>query len=447
MTQGSRSRRGVMALLTSRRLAVGLICAVTAALVVAVLDQPWVLTSVPFLGLVAVLAVSTGACAWERTRAALRVARVPGADAMLKRLAAPSAIRVPLPLDVEAEAAMAEVARRLRGRRMAVSERDGLVGARKGRAGLIGSPLFHWALALLLVTFAAGALLRSEGRIPLPMGEPRTLEPANYQVFKAGRLNASRSGLVLQADDLTLSYLVDGIDAGPTPAVTLSDGSGVLASGLVYPNHPLRWRTMMVHVVDHGLAPKLALEAADGALRGEVSGFSDFDPKSASGTTPSEFELTDRAGVARYSAHVEVLADKVTSPETGLVGVQPRMPTTPTVLIRVIALSGSGEATQTRLAVGEILRLRDGSGVRLVGVDYFARVSVVDDPSVHVIYALLGLSLVGLSLALLLPYRVVWVGVSGTGAHRELAAVVRHQRGAMGFKAAVERLLEEIAAR
>jgi cytochrome c biogenesis protein ResB len=68
----------------------------------------------------------------------------------------------------------------------------------------------------------------------------------------------------------------------------------------------------------------------------------------------------------------------------------------------------------------------------------YARLSVVDDWSVYVMYALLGIAIAGLSVAILVPRRTAWVLLEQTDDGVALRLLTVHERRDPNFEVIAE---------
>jgi cytochrome c biogenesis protein len=389
-----------------------------------------------FLVAMALLFLSTSACAWERVRSSARMlARRQGlADAEVKRLTAHPQVRVAAPgLD---EAAAAEAVRAaLRGLRLDVRKGKRAVEAIGGRWGLAGSPIFHISLAGLFLVIGLGQMTRAEGLVGVPVGYPVADVKESYGRYEAGPwYPGGASGLVFGTSEFQLETVIDGVDRGPSAVVTLTRGGLTVASQRVYPNNPLRLGTLMIHQNEYGLSAPIEIEDAAGKVLASAQPVVDFDPKQPSGTTIAELRMTTAEG-GDHVVEVTVLADGDADSISRTVPKEKRA--------RVKVTSIGAATIDETLDAGQSLTLPDGKVVRLRDVVYYARLSVVDDWSVYPIYALFVLAGVGLSLAVFVPYRAVRVllveGEGGLAVH----VVTKHARRDPLFAESVEEALRE----
>ncbi|MDA3937121.1 MAG: cytochrome c biogenesis protein ResB [Actinomycetota bacterium] len=366
-----------------------------------------------FLLLLTFLTTSTLLCAWERTGAVQRMlqrtnaATVPR-DTVIEH--AHVSVEVYPALDVgAAEEAVRSAIRRMRLR---VSSADGVIEGGKARWSAVGSPIFHWALALLIIVISLGQLTRAEGLMGVPEGDILPDVAESYGALDTGPWFSGLSEYGIGISEFKRSFNDGTVDRGASPVVTLWEGETELVSQRVYPNQPLRYGDMMIHMNNWGYAPEVGFTTAGGDDRGSLKLIVDVEegiPRS----TSSGFEVTS-------SADGEVLVFEATliSREGG-----------PEMEVTALASDGSrGESAQ--LGLGEVLTLPSGDRIEYRALDYYARLSVVHDWSITPIYTLFIIGLIGVSVAVLDPYRRVAVVVSGRpDAHDILDAHVLIRRG------------------
>lgn len=394
-------------------------------------------TSPLFLAMAAALALSTAVCAWERSVRAVRVWRDRGrvSDRVRARLESKPDIEVAssLPASVLADVAAGALTRLgLRVRRgpvLSYAERDAW--------GLVGSPLFHWSMVALVLVVALGQLTRWEGLMGVPQTGPVVEAQTTYRQLDEGPLALPHTGWELSLAAVQERMRLRGVEYGFTPTIAVSDGRRVLARQAVYPNNPLRYGPLLIHLSDHGLAVHVEVVGPDGGSWGVTDQLVDFSDETSSGTLPSAFLVNDMSGQKLADASVWVEARDRR-------GVLPRLkPPGEVIVVNVVRRDGSAETT--RLAQGESTEL--GAGYRLFVRDfgYYARLSVVRDWSVGWLYALLGIMTIGVTVALMQPFRCVWFMVREEGDGCVLRANVMHYRRDPLFNESIEAALVQVA--
>lgn len=365
--------------------------------VVALLGLHQAFSSPIFIAMVLLLTASTIVCAWRRTKVAIRRHRLlrdmSAEDA--RTLVGRPTFSVMVASD-ESDEPFSRVSEALRTMGLRTRDSDGMVIAASRTWSVYASPVFHWALVGFILVMFVVQLTRAEGLMGVPVRASKPLVAESFGVLDQGAFHRfDQSPHLIRVDKLDLKYVIDGIDRGPAPTVSVlrPDGS-VTASQVVYPNNPMRYGPLMIHTSETGLAPRFAVVSKDGVETSRANFIVDYDAQSPSGTTAAEFTITPTdPGEAQVLASVTVPLRK-----------QPGVQTRPGVPRATVVLRAQGQestiASQT-LYVGDEVKLPDGSALRLLGVGYYARLSVVDDPSIPLVYALLIIALVAVSVSIL----------------------------------------------
>jgi cytochrome c biogenesis protein ResB len=292
-----------------------------------------------------------------------------------------------------------------------VSERKGLVVAASRPWTVLASPVFHWAILLLILVILGGRLNRFEGIMGVPVGDSRPLAAGSFGFVDAGGLHSFPSSPnLIRVDRLDLSYPVDGIDRGPAPTVSVvrPDGS-VAASHVVYPNNPLRYGSLIIHPGETGLSPGFAIVSREGSEGARTDLLVDFVGVSPSGTSSAQFTLT-------APSPADSIVGTVTVPLAKRDGAfVETVPNPAKATFTLGPLAGGAPIAEQTLSAGEELKLPDGSSLRFLGLRHYARLGVVDDPSIPLMYAFLLLALVGLSVSILGAQSLAVVAVRKSG--------------------------------
>lgn len=360
-----------------------------------------------FVVMMLLLAASTMVCAWRRTKVAIHRSRLLRdiSDDEARQLAARPTFSVDVDsADAEDSStdASAAVAGAFRGMGLRVGKQDDMVVAVSRPWSVLASPVFHWALfALILVLFVV-QMTRVEGLIGVPVGDSRPLAEESYGLLEQGALyRFEESPLAIRVDKINREYIIDGIDRGPAPAVSIvrPDGS-VAASQVVYPNSPMRFGSLIIHPGEIGLSPGFALVSKDGVQGERVNLIIDVDETTPSGSTSAEFTL-GAASPAGSSAQPAILGEVTIPLKQARAGGESSSSAGPGATF-VLRLEGADSVFADKtLFDGDEIELPDGSKLRMLGVANYARLSVVDDPSVPLVYALLVVALVTVSVSIL----------------------------------------------
>ncbi|MGI5402152.1 cytochrome c biogenesis protein ResB [Streptomyces sp. CA-135486] len=194
--------------------------------------------------------------------------RPPGAPGRLTRLPAYTTWRTEAEPEQVREAALAM----LKKRRFRAHTVGDAVAAEKGYLREAGNLLFHIALIVMLVAFAAGQLLKSEGGKLIVEGEGFSNTLILYDDFRSGSLY-STDDLVpfsFKLDKFTGTYQKDGPQRG-TPRtfeadVTYSRADGPDKKSVIQVNKPLVIDGTKIFLLSHGYAPVVTVRDGKGKV-------------------------------------------------------------------------------------------------------------------------------------------------------------------------------------
>ena len=206
----------------------------------------------------------------------------------------------------------------------------------------------------------------------------------------------------IRVDAFEADFRTGGIDRGPTPTVSLLDGAGqVVVTQRVYPNATLKSGSLTIYPADYGLAASLTLLNASGVETGHSVQLVDFSQEAAGGTVPhGTLNVRDSAGNVLLSVSVTVPLDRTGA---GFVKAVPAEPAA-----RVAVASPDGTRVLNRVVrEGEVVSLPTGDSLRLDGIGYYARLSLVDDGSIPFLYAGLAIAMIGLTLVVTVRQQIV----------------------------------------
>ncbi|MEU2562847.1 cytochrome c biogenesis protein ResB [Streptomyces longispororuber] len=195
--------------------------------------------------------------------------RPPAAPKRLTRLPAYTTWRTDATPEQVDEAALALLKRRrFRSHRV-----GGAVSAEKGYLREAGNLIFHVALIVMLIAFAAGQLFKSEGGKLIMEGDGFSNTLTQYDDFKSGNLFdiADLEPFSFRLDRFEGSYEVTGPQRGTARTfkahVTYSEGAdGPEKKKVVEVNKPLEINGTKVYLVGHGYAPKVTVRDGRGKV-------------------------------------------------------------------------------------------------------------------------------------------------------------------------------------
>lgn len=392
-------------------------------------------TAPVFLACVFLLALSTAACAWRRTKAALRRARTLrgafGADKT--SVVGRHNLQIMCDPDLDDSQILTIAAETLARLGLKTKRRDDLLSTVSSPWSVWGSPVFHWALFALMVVVLVGNLLRSDGIIAVTVGQTRADAKASYAVLRTGPLhdwnNVKRS---FRVDAFDPDYSIGGIDRGPVPTVSVLDGSGnAVKTQRVYPNMMLHAGSVAINAPAYGLSATIALVGMDGSEIGRSTQLIDFSQTATGGTVPvGGLGITESSG-----GQLKIL---VTVPLEGTPGhFIERIPTSPSA--RVVVTSADGASLVDRLVKpSEDVTLPGGGAVRLVDVGWYARLSIVDDPTTPLVYATMIMAILGLATVVFARQQLVLATVIEDSESRRFVMDLRLWRNASTTRGEIE---------
>lgn len=362
-------------------------------------------TSFLFLGCVSLLGISTAICAWRRTKGALSRSR-----------ALRSALRTDGPsladshdLEIACDPALSEsevlsmASDALGIRGIKTKRRGDVLTAVSPVWSVWGSTVFHWALVTLIAVILVGQLVRSEGSMAVAVGETKADEPASYVSVQAGPwYDWGRAARSIRVDSFDPDYRIGGIDRGAVPTVSILDGAGeVIVTQLVYPNMMLHSGSLAINAPACGLSVWFATLDASGKETGRIIQHVDFSQAAAGGTVPVRaLTRKDAAGNVTMRLRVTVPLDRVKG------GYGEWVPKKPTARVLVTSAQGKQMLDRT-VRSGEDVVVPGGGTFRLLGVGWYSRLSIVDDPTIPLIYAMMIIAMLGLTMTLVFRQQIV----------------------------------------
>jgi cytochrome c biogenesis protein len=194
--------------------------------------------------------------------------RPPGAPGRLTRLPAYTTWRTEAEPDQVREAALVM----LNKRRFRAHTVGDAVAAEKGYLREAGNLVFHIALIVMLVAFAAGQLFKSEGGKLIVEGDGFSNTLTQYDDFKSGSLFSTDdlAPFTFILNDFTGTYEKNGPQRG-TPrtfeaGVTWSRGGGPDRSSVIEVNKPLVIDGTKIYLLSHGYAPVVTVRDGKGKV-------------------------------------------------------------------------------------------------------------------------------------------------------------------------------------
>lgn len=349
-----------------------------------------------FLVAVAILALSTVLCSWQRTRVALKRSRALRAATHPDTLPTLTDhdLLIDYPKGMDAPRAFSAAEQALRGLGIKMRRTDDTLVMASSPLAPWGSPVFHWALVGFMAFVLLGSLVRGDGLIGLAVGQVKPNAPASYGRFTAGPWHSwDDDGLSFRLDDFEPRFTAGGIDRGPVPTLSVLDAEGnVLKTQRVYPNKMLHIGALKVSAPAFGLSVNLTLLDEAGTEVGRAAQLLDFEQSAPDGTVPLEpLAITDDAGNTTALVHATV---PLIAEDGRFVEWLPK-----DAAARIVAESVDGQALVDELVdQGEAIALPGGFQLGVVDVGWYSRLSIVDDWTVPFVYGWMILGAIALSV-------------------------------------------------
>lgn len=365
-----------------------------------------------FLLGVVLLALSTALCAWQRTKVAIFRSRLLRSAASIdaRSLEASHDLDIPCASSLTEAEVVSIAAESLRGLGIRTRDRGDAITAASPVWTAWGSPVFHWALLVLIAFIAVGGLARSSGLMGLAVGQTKADQPGSYgsgavtsgPLYDWGSVHRS-----IRVDAFDVSFRSGGIGRGASPTVSVLDGAGnVVKTQRVYPNNTLKLGSLTVYPSDYGLSATVAARDSAGVETTRSTVLIDFSGKAEGGTAPA-VSLALGSGAQALTVLVSVPLD---STQGGLLA---RLPDDRRA--RVVVNSAAGlPLLDTVISPGSEVPLPTGGMLRLESLGYYARLQLVDDPATPILYAGLVVAMIGLSIATLARQQIVSAAVVET---------------------------------
>ncbi|KAA0918866.1 cytochrome c biogenesis protein ResB [Dietzia sp. ANT_WB102] len=353
------------------------------------------------------------------------------------------------------EQAADQIRRELKGR-VRRNDGDGRVpgtiefSSERGYSREVGNIVFHFGLLALLIMFAAGKFVYSEGMRVIIANEDSpafcNTTPSAYDSFRAGLLidGTDLEQFCLKVEDFRADYLPNGQAKMFTSNVRYSGEVTTTDPDTWEPyemrvNHPLRVGSTRVYLQGHGFAPTFTVTFPNGETRTDTqhwqptdlqtflsSGIMRFDPPA--GLYPDLVERrTQQIAIQGLFAPTAQFDGKLLSSRfprmddpavaidvyRGDAGLDTGRPQSIFSLEPDLIESGALEReARVNLKPGESTTLPDGTTVRFDGADEFINIQISDDPTQIWVGVSAAVMMAGLVLSLMVRRRRIWARVS-----------------------------------
>ncbi|SDR10926.1 cytochrome c biogenesis protein ResB [Actinopolyspora saharensis] len=355
-------------------------------------------------------------------------------------------------VDRSAEEMTAVVRRRLRRwRTEEATEADGsrTISAERGYLREAGNLVFHFALVGLLITVAGGQLMRYEGQVVVQADGSSFCNSGtyNYDSFQAGPTvdGTSLSEFCLRVKDFDVRYLASGQPNNFHADIEYQSGEA-LETGNWKPHHlevnnPLRTAGDRVYLTGNGYTPVFTVTFPDGQQRTKKTQWKPVNTGTMLSQGATKFDRPDMPDEQRR--HQNQLAIRgLFAPTAQLNGkvLSSSFPALNDPMVAVDVLKGklgfaTGESQsifnvnqelidsgqlervdRQNLAVGDSVRLEDGTTIRFDGVQRWVNLQVSHNPFQQYVLVFALTVVVGLGASLSIKRRRIWVRITPAGA-------------------------------
>ncbi len=349
------------------------------------------------------LAVATALCAWQRTRVALARMQTLKEAAIADEASVSAVHDLEIVCDpgLSATDVISRTADTLEHLGIRTKRRGDVLVAVSRRWAVWGSPVFHWGLVLLILAIFVGGLQRSEGLMGVAVGETKPDAPASYGTLRTGPLHDwGRVHRSIRVDAFDTDFRSGNLDRGPTPTVSVLDAGGrVIKKQPVYPNSPLQSGSLTIHPSEFGFAATLSVMNASGVEFGRATQLIDISQTATEGTVPvGALTVSNEAGTGQLSVFATVPMDRVNG--------QLALPQERVARVSVRASDGRPVLDRV-MRPGEEMALPAGDTLRLDSIGFYARLNIVDDPTIPLLYAALAVAMMGLTLTVVARQQIV----------------------------------------
>ncbi len=348
------------------------------------------------------------------------------------------------------------------------------VSAEKGYSREAGNLVFHVCLLIALVLVAVGKLYSYQGSIVAVEGTGFCNRPISYDTFHSGRLvdnGALADFCIDNLDSFTASYRPDGTAQQFRAEVTYSTGlDGAPRHDAITVNHPLRTKGDRVYLINHGFAPTVTVSRPGKAPITDTEAFLPEDElytsEGAFSYPGADSQPGSDLGLSAVFAPTPLIHDGIVSSiapvaqnpvlavlaYTGTLNPNGQPQSVYSLNAQAIASGKLKQVAAQNLAVGQTMKLPDGTTVRFDGYRQWASLQVSHDPT-QLLLLLAAVSMVlGLLGSLAVRRRRLWLRITpdpedaeGIGSAGSLIAVGGLARSDSGnFAAEFSALLERL---
>jgi cytochrome c biogenesis protein len=348
----------------------------------------------------------------------------------------------------EPDQALAQAKTRLKGWRVEERDEDDGVKSLSAERGYLretGNLVFHFAMLGLIVFFALGKLFSYDGQVIVQANGSQFCNSGiyAYDSFNPGlRVDGTQlDPFCVRIDDFHSRYTPSGDPVSYESQIDYQSGED-LDTGTWRPYHlevnePLRTAGDRVYLLGNGFSPRFTVTYPNGESRTQAIQWRTVDPKTMLAEGATKFDppgVTDPAQRRKEQLAITGLFAPTALVHGGLLTSAAPEPANPGVAVDVLrgdlgTDSGRGQSifevdqsmvnsgrlarvARQNLAIGQEVRLDDGTSIRFDGVQRWVSLQVSHDPTQGFVLGFAIAMFLGLGASLLVKRRRLWVRVT-----------------------------------
>lgn len=289
----------------------------------------------------------------------------------------------------------------LKDRGYKISQQQNCIFAQKNKLGVLGTPLFHVSILIIILAVVYGTTSRMEGDMKLIEGQTLSEDHANYMFINEGPFfNEAHQGFNITLQNFYANYNDEtNTPRGASGKLSIEKDGQVEKTGLVYSNNLMDYEgyTFLGNV--YGMAPLLIMRNQDGTvLSGSYITAQDQDE---SGRYVAYFNIGDtglEGGLMVYMT-TNLTSGKITESDA----VQE-----PILFLKIFE-KGS-EIYNGTMKLNDTVQIND-KNLGFYDIKYWSNFYIVKDRSTFFVYSGIGLIIFSLAISFFLVPKKIWIEV------------------------------------
>lgn len=281
-----------------------------------------------------------------------------------------------------------------------ISQHQNCIFAQKNKLGVLGTPLFHVSILIIILAVVYGSTSRMEGDMRLIEGQTLSEKHENYMFVNEGPFFNEGH----QEFNITLQkFYANYNDATNTPRgasgkLSIEKNGQIVKTDMVYSNHLMDYEgyTFLGNV--YGLAPLLILKNPDGTVSGSYITASDQDE---SGRYVAYF------GIGDTGLDGGLMVYMTTNLTSGRI-VESNAEQEPILFLKVF--DKGSEIYNGTMKLNDTVKIND-KYLGFYDIKYWSNFYIVKDSSTIYVYAGIGLIILSLAISFFMVPKKVWVEI------------------------------------